>query len=225
MGGMRTSSDSVPIALILSAFALMFIGETSYERLAEAWLLEHIEPWLSTAAAEVVERFSALAVAGALALCVTAALYLHLRRQFAREAAQLADATPARQPQRDVWLYDAICRIFLGRWEAIALKGGRLDLDSADAPVLQDLVSRHIRQLAADGTLPVWGRQQGRWGLWELAPPEFWKHHRVDFQSFLEADPRLLHALPFRDRDHAASLGELMTSKAAVEAFCESVAL
>src|SRR6516225_1218104 len=65
MDRMRTSSDSVPIALILTAFVLMFIGEASYERLAEAWLLAHIEPWLGAGAAQVVERFAALAVAGA----------------------------------------------------------------------------------------------------------------------------------------------------------------
>ena len=110
MDRMRTSSDSVPIALILTAFVLMFIGEASYERLAEAWLLARIEPWLGAGAAEVVERFAALAVAGAISLYVTAALYLHLRRQFASESAQ-AGGSPARPPQRDVWLYDAICRI------------------------------------------------------------------------------------------------------------------
>jgi len=224
MDRMRTSSDSVPIALILTAFVLMFIGEASYERLAEAWLLAHIEPWLGADAAQVVERFAALAVAGAISLYVTAALYLHLRRQFASESAQ-AGGSPARPPQRDVWLYDAICRIFLGRWEAISLRGGRLDLDGTVAPVLQDLVSRHIRQLGADGTLPIWGRGRGTWGLWELAPPDFWKHHRVDYQSFLEADPRRLHALPCHDGDDRISFGELMTSKAAVDVFCDSVAL
>jgi hypothetical protein len=225
MRGTRTSPDSVPIVLILSAFVLMFVGETTYERLAEAFILERIKPWLGAGAAQVVERFFALAVAGALSLGVIAALYLHLRRQFARAAAQPANRSPPRRPQRDVWPYDAICRIFLGRWEAIALKGGRLDLDNADAPVLQDLVSRHIRQLAADGTLPIWGRQRGNWALWELAPPAFWKNYQVDYQSFLEADPRLLHALPCRDGDRTVPFGELMTSKAAVEAFCESVSL
>jgi hypothetical protein len=92
--------------------------------------------------------------------------------------------------------------------------------------VLPDLVSRHIRQLAADGTLPIWGTQRGSWALWELAPPEFWKHHQVDFQSFLEADPKLLHALPCKSNGRpTGSFGELMTSKAAVDVFCDSVAL
>jgi hypothetical protein len=108
----------------------------------------------------------------------------------------------------------------------IALKRGKLDLDSADGEVLQDLVTRHIRQLAAEGTLPIWGRKQGYWALWEWVPPAFWQHHQVDYQSFLEADPKLLHALPCNGAgSHAVAIGELMTSRASVDAFCESVAL
>jgi hypothetical protein len=223
---MRNSPDSIPIVLILTAFMLMFLGEASYQRLAETWILARVEPYLSASEAEVVERFSALAVAGLLALWVTAGLYLHLRRRFAQQLARLAAGLPATRPQRDVWLYDAICRIFLGRWEAINLKGGKLDLGAADAPILEDLVSRHIRQLAAEGTLPIWGRQGGSWSLWELAPREFWKQHQVDYHSFLEADPKLLHALPCQHNGaRSVSFGELMTSKSAVDAFCDSVAL
>jgi hypothetical protein len=219
-------SDSIPIVLILTAFVLMFVGERGYERLAEAWVLGQIEPRLSASEAEVVNRFFALAVAALLSVYVTAGLYLRLRRNFARQVARIESGALARRPRRDVWLYDAICRIFLGRWEPIALKGGKLNLNANDTPVLQDLVSRHIRQLAADGTLPIWGRQRGSWSLWELAPPEFWRHHQVDFQSFLGADPKLLHALPCESNGgRPASFGELMTSKAAVDAFCESVAL
>jgi hypothetical protein len=132
---------------------------------------------------------------------------------------------PFRIPaQRDVWLYDAICRIFLGRWDRIRLQQGKLALDNADAAVLHDLITQHIRQLAAEGALPIWGKRPGSWALWELAPSGFWRHYQVDYQSFLEADPKLLHALPCNGVGHAAAIGELMTSKAAVEAFCESVA-
>jgi hypothetical protein len=228
--GMRTSSDSFPIVLALAAFVLMFLGQSTYERLLDALIVAHVEPWFGGIAAEVVERLSAVAVAGALALYVTGGLYFHLRREFARRSARISNgsvkpAAPTRA-QRDVWLYDAICRIFLGRWDPIALKRGKLDLDDADSAVLQDLVARHIRQLAADGTLPIWGRKPGYWALWELAPPAFWKHHQVDYQSFLEADPKLLHALPCNGGGgHAAPIGELMTSKASVDAFCEAVAL
>jgi hypothetical protein len=229
IGGMRTSSESYPVVVALAAFVLMFIGQASYERLVEAWMVGQLEPWLGVTEAEVVERFSAMAIAGTVSLYVTGGLYFYLRREFARQLAQTANRSIKQPPQiqvrRDVWLYDAICRIFLGRWDLIALKRGKLDLDSADAEVLQDLITRHIRQLAAEGTLPIWGRRRGYWALWELVPSEFWKRHQVDYQSFLESDPKLLHALPCDHGSRAVSIGELMTSKASVEAFCESVAL
>jgi hypothetical protein len=229
LGGMRTSSDSFPIVLALAAFVLMFLGQSTYEMLVEGWVAQQIAPWLGGIEAEVVERLSAVAVAGAVSLYVTGGLYFYLRREFARQSTRTASGSTRQPaptpPRRDVWLYDAICRIFLGRWDPIALKRGKLDLDSADSEVLQDLVTRHIRQLAAEGTLPIWGRRRGYWALWELAPPAFWRHHQVDYQSFLEADPKLLHALPCNGAGHALSIGQLMTSKASVDAFCESVAL
>ena len=58
-----------------------------------------------------------------------------------------------------------------------------------------------------------------------MVPPAFWKQHQVDYQSFLEADPKLLHALACDGGGQAAAIGALMTSKASVDAFCESVAL
>lgn len=229
LDGMRTSSDSFPIILALAAFVLMFLGQSSYEMLVAGWLAQLIEPRLGAIEAEVVERLGAVVVAGALSLYVTGGLYFYLRRELARQSAPVTRAAIRQpsptQPRRDVWLYDAVCRIFLGRWDLIALKRGKLDLDGQDSEVLQDLVTRHIRQLAAEGTLPIWGRRRGYWALWELAPPAFWKHHRVDYQSFLEADPKLLHALPCNGTGHSVAIGELMTSKAAVDAFCEAVAL
>jgi hypothetical protein len=229
LGGMRASSDGFPIALALAAFVLMFLGQSTYEMLVEGWVAQHLAPWLGGIAAEVVERLAAVAVAATLSLYVTAALYFYLRREFARQAARTAKGSGQQplpiRPRRDVWLYEAICRIFLGRWDRIALKRGKLDLDGADSEVLRDLVTRHIRQLAAEGTLPIWGRRRGHWALWELAPPELWKLYQVDYQSFLEADPKLLHALPCNGASPALAIGALMTSKAAVDAFCESVAL
>jgi hypothetical protein len=226
---MRRSSDSFPIVLALAAFVLMFLGQSTYQMLVEDWLVHEITPWLGGIEAQVVERLSAVAVAGTLSLYITGALYFHLRREFARQFARPTDAPIARrsrlEPRRDVWLHDAICRIFLGRWDPIALKRGKLDLNGADGEVLQDLVTRHVRQLAAEGTLPIWGRRHGYWALWELAPPGFWTNHQVDYQSFLEADPKLLHALPCNGASPGAAIGQLMTSRAAVEAFCESVAL
>jgi hypothetical protein len=231
IGGMRTSSDSFPVILVLAAFVLMFLGQSTYEWLVGAWMVQQLGPWLGVTQAEAAERLTAVAIAGVVSLYVTAGLYFYLRREIAGQFERMSNGSsrsgkppPPIPARRDVWLYDAICRIFSGHWDQVALKNGKLDLDRADAAVLQDLVTRHIRQLAADGTLPIWGKRPGYWALWEPAPPAFWKHHQVDFQSFLEADPRLLHALPCNG-GHAASIGELMTSKAAVETFCQSVAL
>jgi len=227
---MRTSSDSFPIVVTLAAFVLMFLGQSTYQSLVEVLIVQQLKPWLSATEAEVVERFSAVAVASATSLGVIGALYFYLRREFARQSERtsngpIAQAAPMRT-RRDVWLYDAICRIFLGRWDPIALKRGRLDVDPADSAVLRDLITRHVRQLAADGTLPIWGKRPGSWALWEPVPPEFWRDHQVDYQSFLEADPKLLHALPCNGAGgHAAAIGELMTSRASVDAFCAAVAL
>jgi hypothetical protein len=164
------------------------------------------------------------------ALLVIGGFYSYAKREFTRQAERAANRPKksAWEDQagvgRDVWLYDAVCRIFLGRWGTIPLKGGKLDLDGAEFPVLHDLITHHLRQLACDGKLPVWGKRPGYWALWELMPAEFWKHHQIDYESFLQADPRMLHALPC-DAGSTTSLRELMTSKAAVDAFCESVAL
>jgi len=226
---MRTSSDSFPVALTLTAFVLMFLGQSASEHVAEAWVVGLLEPWLGASAALVVERLLALMLAAGIALYAVAALYSRAQREFVAQAAHSADPAIKRallaHPPRDVWLYDAICRIFLGRWDQIRLKRGKLDLDQADREVLQDLVTRHIRQLAAEGTLPIWGRKPGYWALWEQVPPEYWRHHQVDYQSFLEADPKLLHALPCNGSGTSLAIGELMTSRASVDAFCESVAL
>jgi hypothetical protein len=229
IGGMRTSSDSFPVALTLTAFVLMFLGQSALERVAEAWAVDALEPWLGAVPALVAVRLFEVLLAAAIALYAVVALYFRAQRELTAQAAQSADASTRRawlvRPQRDVWLYDAICRIFLGRWDQIRLKRGKLDLDQTDREVLQDLVTRHIRQLAAEGTLPVWGRKPGYWALWEQVPPDYWRHHQVDYQSFLEADPKLLHALPCNGGGAVLVIGELMTSKASVDAFCESVAL
>jgi hypothetical protein len=227
---MRKSSDGFAIVLLVIGFALVFICQTVYERLLTDWILRQLEPWMGSLPAEVLQRFSALAVPVLAALLLLLGIYRYIRRDFVRqlEAVRIASRNGredrVRGP-RDVWLYDAICRIFLGRWDKIPLHRGRLDLDATSLPVLHDLVTHHIRQLASDGRLPIWGKNGSYLALWELASPEFWRHHEVDYESFLQADPRTLHALPCNGATPALSLRELMTSRAAVDAFCDSVSL
>jgi hypothetical protein len=230
LDAMRKSSDGFPIVVTLVAFVLMFLGQDVYQRLAYDWITRQLERWTGAAQAELVERISAIAVPAVVALLVIRGFYVYAKREFTRQAERAAHRTKKAAwedqdgVERDVWLYDAVCRIFLGRWAAIPLKGGKLDLDGTGFPVLHDLVTHHVRQLAGDGRLPVWGKRPGYWALWELAPAEFWKQHQIDYESFLQADPHMLHALPC-DAGSTVSLRELMTSKAAVDAFCESVAL
>ena len=74
LGGMRTSSDGIPIALALAAFVLMFLGQSTYQMLVEGWLVQQVTPWLGGIEAQVVERLSAVAVAGTVSLYVTGGL-------------------------------------------------------------------------------------------------------------------------------------------------------
>jgi hypothetical protein len=209
---------------------LMLFGQTVYERLAVDWIFGRLSAWIEPPQAELLEKTSAVVLPAGLAALLVWGFYGYAKRELARQAerAALRPKRPAFEEQegvdRDVWLYDAICRIFLGRWDKIPLRSGKLDLDGAGFPVLHDLITHHVRQLACDGRLPVWGKKQGFWALWELSPPDFWKHHQIDYESFLQADPRVLHALPC-EAGSTISMRELMTSKAAVEAFCEDVAL
>src|SRR3974390_3166898 len=108
--GMRTSSDSFPVALTLTAFVLMFLGQSAAERVAEAWVVSALEPRLGASAALVVERALAVALAGGIALYAVATAYSRARREVAAQAAQSASTKRAllARPQRDVWLYDAI---------------------------------------------------------------------------------------------------------------------
>src|SRR5258708_25246989 len=55
-GGRRRSSDSFPIILTLAAFVLMFLGQAGYERLADGWMAQRLEPWLGAPAARFVGR-------------------------------------------------------------------------------------------------------------------------------------------------------------------------
>jgi hypothetical protein len=92
---MRTS-DSFPVVLALAAFVLMFLGQSTYERLLDAWIVGHVAPRFGGIAAEVLERLSAVAVAAAFAIYVTGGLYVHLRREFIRSNRSINQAADPR---------------------------------------------------------------------------------------------------------------------------------
>jgi hypothetical protein len=128
------------------------------------------------------------------------------------------DGTPV---HRDVWLYDAICRIFLGRWEKIPIKDGQLDLSANGFEAIHDLIEQ-VRQLAFDGRLPIWGKTQGYSALWEKSPPAFWKDNQIHYLSFTDGDPEKLCAVPRDTGGQIISLRELMTNRGTIDALCQT---
>jgi hypothetical protein len=123
--------------------------------------------------------------------------------------------------QRDVWLYDAICRMFLGRWERIPTNDGHLALDQDGFQSIHDLLE-HVRQLAFENRLPIWGKQRGYQTLWENAGGDFWRHNQIEYMSFTDGDPVQLRAVPINTSGQVVSLRELMTSRATVDALSVS---
>jgi hypothetical protein len=125
------------------------------------------------------------------------------------------------QPQRDVWLYDAICRIFLGRWEQIPTKEGLLQLNQTESQAIYEIMER-IRQFSFDDQLHIWGKRQGYETLWEKPPSDFWKHNKIEYESFLDADPKKLQAIPIATSGQVVSLRDLMTSRSTIDALYSS---
>lgn len=119
--------------------------------------------------------------------------------------------------ERDVWLYDAICRLFLGQWKKIPMKDGQLDLSANGFQAVHDLLE-YVRQLAFDGKFPIWGKQQGYTALWEKAEPSFWQNNQISYFSFTDGGPQKLCAVPRDTGGQVISLRELMTSRAVVDA-------
>lgn len=169
-----------------------------------AYTLAHVVPFI----------FSAVLIA---------ALYFIVRYELAKNlsASNTTHATAAIEfsagGERNVWLYDAICRMFLGRWEKIPIKDGHLDLSANGFQAIHDLIE-HVRQLAFDGRFPIWGKTQGYTALWEKSAPAFWKSHQIDYHSFTDGEPTKLCAVPRDTGGQVISLRELMTNRATVDA-------
>jgi hypothetical protein len=172
--------------------------------------------WLGTFLWAAVDDWSPLAVwlGGLGAGAFIAIIYVSIRIAIDRKKSGVHQSVA-----RDVSLYDAICRIFLGRWSLIPVKDGNLDLNVNGFQALHDLLE-HIRQLAFDGRLPIWGKKPGYLTLWERPDAQFWNHHRIDYLSVTGGNSTELHAVPMDASGHAMSLRELMTSRAAVDSIC-----
>jgi hypothetical protein len=173
--------------------------------------------WFATFLWAAMADWSPLAVwiGGLGAGAFAAIIYIGIRIALDRKE------SVARQPAiRDVWLYDAICRMFLGRWEKIPITDGNLDLSANGFQAIHDLIE-HIRQLAFEERLPIWGKKPGYLALWERPDANFWQNNRIDYLSFTGDDPAKLHAVPNETGGQVTSLRELMTSRVMVETICE----
>jgi hypothetical protein len=147
-------------------------------------------------------------------------LFAHIQQRISIPGQSHASSA-ALPPQRDVWLYDAICRIFLGRWERIPIKDGRLDLSANGFQAIHDLIE-HTRQLAFDGRIPIWGKAQDYTALWEKSAPAFWKDNQIHYLSFTDGDPEKLCAVPRDTGGQIISLRELMTNRGMIDALCQT---
>jgi len=226
--GRHRTSDSFPVVLPLTAFfVLMFLANpptngssTHGSRACRAAVRRN--------RSGVVERFSASRSPERSPLRHRRAL-LPPAAEFAAQSAAKSNgidrpgcADPGAARRLALRRH---CRIFLGRWDPIALKRGKL-IWTMRIPRFAGSVARHIRQLAADGTLPNLGRKRGHWRCGNWCRPSSGSIIRSTTRRSWMPIRRLLHALPCNGGGgHAAAIGELMTSKASVDAFCAAVAL
>jgi hypothetical protein len=125
---------------------------------------------------------------------------------------------------RDVSLYDAVCRMFLGRWQKIPVVDGHLDLDASGFQSIHELISQ-VKQFAFDGRLPIWGKAQGQLAMWEQPKSTFWKNHQIDYLSFTDGDPTELRVVPSNTSGQITSLRDLMTSRSAIDEICRDPSL
>ena len=102
-----------------------------------------------------------------------------LKRILSADGANKEVAQFSPTAERDIWLFDAICRMYLGRWQRLSSTGKRLDLDVDTTNVLFELVTHDVRQFAFEGRLPIWGKFASL-ALWQRTDSEFWEDHSID---------------------------------------------
>jgi hypothetical protein len=135
------------------------------------------------------------------------------------------DSSPTRRAAkemfvRDVWLTDAIWRVFLGTWN-LPPYVDRAPEGKSENQRLYDLVTDEFRQAAFDGYLPIWAKRSNS-SLWEVVPPEFWKDCQISYLTAHREEPTKLSAetwSPSRAAQQTNEWREFMTSKMAVDGY------
>lgn len=124
--------------------------------------------------------------------------------------------TVKRTVERDVWLADAIWRVFLGTWDLPSHKE-RAPEGESENQRFYDLATKEFRQTAFDGRLPTWAKRSNS-DLWELVPKEFWKDHRISYLNVIREDPTKLSVEKEGSLRSSNEWREFMTSRTAVDA-------
>ena len=133
------------------------------------------------------------------------------------EGTTVRDNNPINQIDHDVWLFDAVCRAYLGKWETLPFEFFTTKQKKEDVDRLGDIINNQIRQFAHDGKLPLWGKRSS--GLWQRIPDEYWINYGVDYMSFLkgEHDPKELKTFAKTYQVFEEIWTELKTNRAKVE--------
>lgn len=122
--------------------------------------------------------------------------------------------------ERDVWLSDAIWRAYLGIWHIPPGEGlQELNVSESEKRRFAMLVIRDFRQIASEGTLPIWG-WKGTSTLWEKVPNEFWKNNHIEYIQVATNGPQdeiKAQAENPYEQDTSKDWHHFMTSKAVIE--------
>jgi hypothetical protein len=135
-------------------------------------------------------------------------------RRKARRGTRVVVTELPRAVERDVWLADAIWRLFLGTWD-LPPPAERAPIGPEENQRFFDLVTKEFRQAAFDGQLPIWAKRSR--DLWEAVPQEYWKDHRISYLNVIREDPTKLSIEKVGSLTRATEWREFMTNKAAVD--------
>jgi hypothetical protein len=94
---MDRQSDNTPLVLLGGVLALFLFLHTIFNILFEEWIKHQLENYLGYTAAEMIERFGAIALPAFAAVCIVWLLFQYLKRVFRRELNKAAQLMTLRQ--------------------------------------------------------------------------------------------------------------------------------
>jgi len=120
--------------------------------------------------------------------------------------------------ERDVWLADAIWRVFLGTWD-LPPHAERAPVGPEENQRFYDLVTKEFRQAMYDGRLPISAKRGNYSDLWEAVHKDYWRDRRISYLNVVREDPIKLSVENVGGKfKRADEWREFMTTKSAVDA-------